>query len=350
MSNHPPPPLPSTHHHHHHHHHQPPHITTTKATTQTPATATTSTTTSNREYRKGNWTIQETLTLITAKKLDDERRTKPSTSSPSKPGELRWKWVENYCWDHGCFRSQNQCNDKWDNLLRDYKKIRHYQSQILPQQQQQESSDQQQKQHLPSYWSMERHERKLHNLPTNMSPEVFEALSDVLQRRYNTQQQEQQQQQQPQQQQTSAGSIQQQQQQQQQKQLPTVSQSSEQLGVRRDQQAPEIEAPVTLSEDQSDSSETESSENQGSETKRKRVRKIGTSIMRSASVIAKTLKSCEEKKEKRHQEVMELEQRRLQLEETRNEVNRKGITDIVAAMTNLSGAIQSLIANHYDQT
>ena len=72
--------------------------------------------------------------------------------------------------------------------------------------------------------------------------------------------------------------------------------------------------------------------------------------MGSASVLVKTLKSCEEKKEKRHQEMMELEQRRLQIEQTRNEVNQKGITDLVAGMTNLSGAIQSLIANHYDQT
>ncbi|XVE74603.1 hypothetical protein DITRI_Ditri12bG0030600 [Diplodiscus trichospermus] len=307
MSNPPPPPqpppLPST------LHHQPPYITTPTATT----------TASNREYRKGNWTIQETLTLITAKRLDDERRTRPSTSSPSKPGEPRWKWVENYCWDHGCFRSQNQCNDKWDNLLRDYKKIRHYQSS------QPQSSD-----HFPSYWSMERQQRKLHNLPTNMSPEVFEALTDVLQRKYNTHEQQQQQPQQLKQ--------------------PSISQPTEQQAARTDQQAPEIEAPITVSEE-SDSSETKSSENLDSEsTKRKKVRKIGSSIMRSASVLAQTLKSCEEKKEKRHQEVMELEQRRLQIEETRNEVNRKGITDLVAAMTNLSGAIQSLIANHYDQT
>ncbi|XWS69416.1 hypothetical protein CRYUN_Cryun04dG0177300 [Craigia yunnanensis] len=305
----PPPPLPST------LHHQPPCITT-------PTTLITTTT--NREYGKGNWTIQETLTLITAKRLDNERRTKPSTSSPSKPGELRWKWVENYCWDHGCFRSQNQCNDKWDNLLRDYKKVRHYQSS------QSQSSD-----HFPSYWSMEKHQRKLHNLPTNMSPEVFEALNDVLQRKYNTHQQQQQQ---------STGSIHHQKLKQ-----PSISQSTEQLAVRTDQQAPEIVAPVTVSEE-SDSSDTESSENLDSETKRRKIGKIGSSIMRSASVLAQTLKSCEEKEEKRHQEVMKLEQRRLQIEETQNEVNQKGITDLVASVTNLSGAIQSLIANHYDQT
>ncbi|XWS64006.1 hypothetical protein CRYUN_Cryun06bG0149800 [Craigia yunnanensis] len=320
MSNPPPPSLPSS------LQHQPPYITT-------PTTLITTST--NREYCKGNWTIQETLTLITAKRLDDERRTKPSTSSPSKPGELRWKWVENYCWDHGCFRSQNQCNDKWDNLLRDYKKVRQYKSSHT------QSSDQ-----FPSYWSMERHQRKLHNLPTNMSPEVFEALNDVLQRKYHThqQQQKQQQQEQPpqQQQQQSTGSIHQQKLNQ-----PSIFQSTEQVTARKDQQAPETEAPITVSE--SDSSETESSENLDSETKRKKVRKIGSSIMRSASVLAKTLKSCEEKKDKRHQEVMKLEQRRLEIEETRNEVNRKGITDLVAAMTNLSGVIQTLISKRYDQ-
>ncbi|KAB2097175.1 hypothetical protein ERO13_A01G143700v2 [Gossypium hirsutum] len=306
MSNPLPPPPPST----HHHQHQPLNIITPATTS-----ATTMTSDANREYRKGNWTIQETVTLITAKRLDDERRAKPSTSSPSKPGELRWKWIENYCWDHGCFRSQNQCNDKWDNLLRDYKKVRQYQS----------SHSQSQSSHpFLSYWSMERHQRKLHNLPTNMSPEVFEALNDVLQRKLNTQQQPHLHQ-------------------------PSFSQSSEQLPLKTDQNPPEIDAPVTVSEE-SDSSETESSENLDSKTKRKKVRKIGSSIMRSASVLAQTLKSCEENKEKRHQQVMELEQRRLQIEETRNEVNRKGITDLVAAMTNLSGAIQSLIANHYDQT
>ncbi|TYH88300.1 hypothetical protein ES332_D01G178200v1 [Gossypium tomentosum] len=302
----PPPPPPST----HHHQHQPLNIITPATTS-----ATTMTSAPNREYRKGNWTIQETLTLITAKRLDDERRAKPSTSSPSKPGELRWKWIENYCWDHGCFRSQNQCNDKWDNLLRDYKKVRQYQS----------SHSQSQSSHpFLSYWSMERHQRKLHNLPTNMSPEVFEALNDVLQRKLNTQQQPHLNQ-------------------------PSFSQSPEQLPLKTDQNPPEVDAPVTVSEE-SDSSETESSENLDSKTKRKKVRKIGSSIMRSASVLAQTLKSCEENKEKRHQQVMELEHRRLQIEETRNEVNRKGITDLVAAMTNLSGAIQSLIANHYDQT
>lgn len=102
----------------------------------------------SREYRKGNWTIEETLTLITAKKLNE---------TTAKSSKLRWNWIEEYCWAHGCYRSQNQCNDKWDNLLRDYKKVRRYQQSITSE---------------SSYWTLERHQRKLLNLPSNMSPEV----------------------------------------------------------------------------------------------------------------------------------------------------------------------------------
>lgn len=148
------------------------------ATRMNTAAATSSSAVIVREYRKGNWTLQETMILITAKKLDDERRNKanlgPSTVDPAarKGGELRWKWVENYCWSHGCQRSQNQCNDKWDNLLRDYKKVREYESRACDQQ-------------IPSYWKMEKHERKDKNLPSNMAFEVYQALNDVVQRKFS---------------------------------------------------------------------------------------------------------------------------------------------------------------------
>lgn len=96
--------------------------------------------------------------------------------------------------------------------------------------------------------------------------------------------------------------------------------------------------------ERSESSEgTEQSDDDGSESKRRKVRNLGSSIMRSASVLARAIRSCEEKKEKRHRELMELEQRRLQMEEARTEVHRQGIATLVAAVTNLSGAIQSLI-------
>ncbi|XP_034697182.1 trihelix transcription factor ASR3-like [Vitis riparia] len=280
----------------------------------------------SREYRKGNWTIQETLILITAKKLDDERRIKVSSTPPDpsssaakhhcRTGELRWKWVENYCWSHGCLRSQNQCNDKWDNLLRDYKKVREYESRSSAAA---ASGDE----HHPSYWKMEKHERKDRNLPSNMSSEVFEALNEVVHRRYP---------------------------------LRTIAQPSSSsvpspapISVRPPSPPPPPTTAPAASET-SDSSETECSEKLESNTKRRKVRNIGSSIVRSASVLARTMKSCDEKKERRHREVMELEERRMQIEETRNEDNRKGINGLVSAVNNLSGAIQTLISGRQSQT
>lgn len=139
-----------------------------------------------REYRKGNWTLGETMVLIEAKKMDDERRLKRVSDnegirggSSNKPAELRWKWVEDYCWRKGCLRSQNQCNDKWDNLMRDYKKVRDYERRILGQ----ESGLNEVKLQSLSYWKLEKNERKDKNLPSNMLFQVYEALFDVVERK-----------------------------------------------------------------------------------------------------------------------------------------------------------------------
>ncbi|KAH7569563.1 hypothetical protein JRO89_XS06G0187000 [Xanthoceras sorbifolium] len=129
-----------------------------------------------REYKKGNWTVSETMVLIEAKKMDDERRMKRSsgetTEGRSKPAELRWKWVEDYCWRKGCLRSQNQCNDKWDNLMRDYKKVRDYERKIA------EKGEEN-----LSYWKMEKTERKDNNLPSNMLLQIYEALLEVVEKK-----------------------------------------------------------------------------------------------------------------------------------------------------------------------
>ena len=138
-----------------------------------------------REYRKGNWTLNETMVLIEAKKMDDERRMRrfiglpaaeqshdSRSSSGNKPAELRWKWIEDYCWRKGCMRSQNQCNDKWDNLMRDYKKVREYERRRVESSFATESSSSAAAE-TGTYWTMEKSERKERNLPSNMSPQTY---------------------------------------------------------------------------------------------------------------------------------------------------------------------------------
>lgn len=97
-----------------------------------------------------------------------------------------------------------------------------------------------------------------------------------------------------------------------------------------------------------DSSETEGSERVDTETKRRKVGKVGSSVVRSASLLAQTLLACEERKEKRHQDVLELEERRLQMAENRNEMNRQGIDGLVTAVNNLSSAIHALVSNRHN--
>lgn len=130
----------------------------------------------SREYRKGNWTLDETMVLIQAKKMDCERREQRLKELPrggsSRPQEMRWKWVEDRCWGQGCYRSQNQCSDRWDNLMRDYKKVRAYET----------SSSVGGNPDL-SYWNLEKNDRKERNLPSNVLPEVYAALTEVVQRK-----------------------------------------------------------------------------------------------------------------------------------------------------------------------
>uniref|UniRef100_A0A9I9DL89 Myb-like domain-containing protein n=1 Tax=Cucumis melo TaxID=3656 RepID=A0A9I9DL89_CUCME len=279
------------------------------ATRMNTAAATSSSAVIVREYRKGNWTLQETMILITAKKLDDERRNKanlgPSTVDPAarKGGELRWKWVENYCWSHGCQRSQNQCNDKWDNLLRDYKKVREYESRACDQQ-------------IPSYWKMEKHERKDKNLPSNMAFEVYQALNDVVQRKFS--------------------------------QKPSNSSNTGILLLPLPAPPPSTLLPPPTATNSPQLSESSSSGTESSEKKEKMEAKrrkmednIGRRIERSVSALGQTLHSCEEQREIRHQQLMELRKRRLQIEETRNHIHRQGIADLVAAVANLSAGIDN---------
>ncbi|KAM0057189.1 putative transcription factor MYB-HB-like family [Helianthus debilis subsp. tardiflorus] len=255
-----------------------------------------------RDYRKGNWTPEETLILITAKRLDDERRI-TTTSSSRTGGELRWKWVENYCWSNGCLRSQNQCNDKWDNLLRDYKKVRDYQNRSTGQ---------------PSYWAMDKTQRKHLNLPSNMLPNIYEALNDVVQKKHFPNK-------------TS---------------FPLQQPLSALPPPPAPLPPPPPPPPPASASAESLESQGDEAERVDSETKRRRVRDedIGSAIIRSTKLLSETLKHHDDNKEKRHNQLVELEQQRLQLEETRNEVNRQGIAALITSINKLSEAIHSLIS------
>ncbi|EFH55823.1 hypothetical protein ARALYDRAFT_345299 [Arabidopsis lyrata subsp. lyrata] len=311
-----------------------------------------------REYRKGNWTVSETLVLIEAKKMDDERRVRRSEKQPegrNKPAELRWKWIEEYCWRRGCQRDQNQCNDKWDNLMRDYKKIREYERLRVESSFNTSSSS--------SYWKMDKSERKEKNLPSNMLSQIYDALAELVGRktlpssssaavgnRNGSQilrvcQQ-------------SLGFV-----------APMMAQPMHQtpttivlsypppppqslcLSLPSPPQLPPSSSfhvePMQPTVDRSPGKRRKTTPGEttaGGEREAEEVA-IGAALSRCASVITQVIRESEERQERRHKEVVKLQERRLKIEESKAEINRQGISGLVDAINQLATSILALASS-----
>ncbi|TYG68483.1 hypothetical protein E1A91_D05G155300v1 [Gossypium mustelinum] len=324
-----------------------------------------------REYRKGNWTVNETMVLIEAKKMDDERRMKRSgdIEGRGKPTELRWKWVEDYCWRKGCLRSQNQCNDKWDNLMRDYKKVREYQRRIAERGEGTHSNE------GSSYWEMEKNERKVKNLPSNMLRLIYERLEEVVEKKGD-------------QTAVAAGgsglipnipyvmdrpitSVE--------TSLPPLLQhqllapipAAIPLTLPAPPQLPPppiaaaaaapLVQPSPLSYAQplptvdSDTSEYSDSPakrrkrgtgngegSSGGTTSANNSNEVGTAISKSASIIAEAIQASEEREERRHKDLVSLHERRLKMEESKTEMDKRGLDGLVDAINKLANSILAL--------
>ncbi|KAG4146252.1 hypothetical protein ERO13_D05G146100v2 [Gossypium hirsutum] len=327
-----------------------------------------------REYRKGNWTVNETMVLIEAKKMDDERRMKRSgdIEGRGKPTELRWKWVEDYCWRKGCLRSQNQCNDKWDNLMRDYKKVREYQRRIAERGEGTHSNE------GSSYWEMEKNERKVKNLPSNMLRLIYERLEEVVEKKGD-------------QTAVAAGgsglipnipyvmdrpitSVE--------TSLPPLLQhqllapipAAIPLTLPAPPQLPPppiaaaaaapLVQPSPLSYAQplptvdSDTSEYSDSPakrrkrgtgngegSSGGTTSANNSNEVGTAISKSASIIAEAIQASEEREERRHKDLVSLHERRLKMEESKTEMDKRGLDGLVDAINKLANSILALITH-----
>ncbi|CAH2034713.1 unnamed protein product [Thlaspi arvense] len=354
-----------------------------------------------REYRKGNWTMNETMVLIEAKKMDDERRMRRSiglpaseqsqdsrSSSGNKPAELRWKWIEDYCWRKGCMRSQNQCNDKWDNLMRDYKKVREFERRRVESSFATESSSSAAAE-TGSYWNMEKSERKERNLPSNMLPQTYQALFEVVESKTPLSS-------------TAAtaavaaaaaaaigsgngsggGGLQIQKVIQQQglgfvpkhhqmiqplvrlplqSPPPPPSQPPQPLPrplILPPPPPPSFHAqPILPTVDTSPAKRrrtmptTTAGPSGGGNAETEEAETVVTAALsRSASVIANAIKESEERQDRRHKEVMSLQERRLKIEESNVEMNREGMNGLVEAINKLASSIFALASSSSSST
>nr|CAD1841453.1 unnamed protein product [Ananas comosus var. bracteatus] len=287
----------------------------------------------SREYRRGNWSLNETMVLIEAKKMDNARRLKrvkeseermvgssSSTGGNLKQPEMRWKWVEDYCWRYGCHRSQNQCNDRWDNLMRDYKKVRAYELSLRGQR----VND------GLSYWKLNKHERKERNLPSNMLLEIYEALVEVVERKGGEDH-------------MGTG-------------LPSSSHGPQTTMIMPPPPPPPHPTNQTQPLDSVDSDDNDHS---NSSTERKRRREegpstssartkqhsISSSISKSASILAAALQASEEREESRHRDLMILRERAASLEQSKSEISSQSMEAIATAINKLASSILGLVSD-----
>lgn len=72
---------------------------------------------------------------------------------------------------------------------------------------------------------------------------------------------------------------------------------------------------------------------------------LGAAISRSASVIAQVVRESEERRERRHKEVLMLQERRLKIEESKAEINRQGMSGLVDAINQLTASILALTSS-----
>lgn len=103
-----------------------------------------------------------------------------------------------------------------------------------------------------------------------------------------------------------------------------------------------------------DSSDSDVSEYSNSPTKRRRkgeassssstAQELGSAISKSASMIEKTLMECEENEEKRHKSLLDIEERRLKIEEAKAESSMQAINGLTEAINQLATSIFALVS------
>ncbi|XWS19944.1 hypothetical protein CRYUN_Cryun31cG0059200 [Craigia yunnanensis] len=59
---------------------------------------------------------------------------------------------------------------------------------------------------------------------------------------------------------------------------------------------------------------------------------MGTAISKSASIIVEAIQASEEREDRRHIDLVSLHEKRLKIEESKTEINKKGIDGLIDAL------------------
>eukprot|EP00252_Welwitschia_mirabilis_P022225 TRINITY_DN5970_c0_g1_i2.p1 TRINITY_DN5970_c0_g1~~TRINITY_DN5970_c0_g1_i2.p1 ORF type:complete len:348 (+),score=68.28 TRINITY_DN5970_c0_g1_i2:310-1353(+) len=108
------------------------------------------------------WSSDDTLVLVNAKLMEKNMHSANSAIKRTKSAIEKWRTISAHCHENGLDRNATQCRDRWKHILPDYKKIRHYERNLTPDQ--------------VTYWDMTPKERMDKRLPTNYTRELYDAM------------------------------------------------------------------------------------------------------------------------------------------------------------------------------
>ncbi|KAG0602406.1 hypothetical protein M758_10G012300 [Ceratodon purpureus] len=80
-----------------------------------------------KRSRSAPWTVSEMLTLIEAKKEERVRCQAYKSQGVKLPAAEKWRIVAMHMETKEMGRSGSQCQDKWENMMKDYKAVREWQ-------------------------------------------------------------------------------------------------------------------------------------------------------------------------------------------------------------------------------
>uniref|UniRef100_A0A453GE53 Myb-like domain-containing protein n=1 Tax=Aegilops tauschii subsp. strangulata TaxID=200361 RepID=A0A453GE53_AEGTS len=116
--------------------------------------------------RLPRWTRHETLVLIQAKRVTEQRA--------AQPVRLKWAVVSAYCRRHGVERGPMQCRKRWGNLSWDLKKIVAWEKKHAAAAATGDADSAAPERE--SFWDMRGEQRRARQLPSSFDREVYDAI------------------------------------------------------------------------------------------------------------------------------------------------------------------------------
>lgn len=114
--------------------------------------------------RYPNWEKRETVILVKAYQTQVDEYNTATSKGRMSMSEQKWERISSLCGIHGVARDAEQCRKRWQDLSKNYKKIKDYEGAIGEE----------------PFWFMPSSKRKDKNLPGSFDREVYESIDSFM--------------------------------------------------------------------------------------------------------------------------------------------------------------------------